>query len=354
MVLISKRRSECRQTEGGSPAPEHASRSLRRDRRHGIAPAAPTLERVAVIGPCDTDFPLGAIVPRFQILIGDGPVRQRGAFRHAIARRHPKIVRHEAPGHPAIHEGSAAQTGGIGVVAVLMGTHDFLVSMRIDEDPGIAVEVGTGVVTVGREPMVPQMVSPATVRIGAGQAALDQENPFPGLGQDCCDDTASCACAHDDRIIVGHRLDLLCSLSRTPGFQIVRRVSRAGAYCLERSLCGGRTTWPFREAMLVSDHGPGSRIRIAAIAGISVITFGHQLGEHLEPWFRGNVPQDLILLVIGQILEHAALSNAGCLGQCRDPGQDTMRLGNGAQSAFDGECNGPHLDQLLRDPDRGE
>jgi hypothetical protein len=55
-----------------------------------------------------------------------------------------------------------------------MGTHDPLVAVRIDENPRIAVEIGAGVVAVGREPMVPQMVTPAAIRIGASQAALNQ------------------------------------------------------------------------------------------------------------------------------------------------------------------------------------
>ena len=79
---------------------------------------------------------------------------------------------------------------------------DVGVAVGIDQDARVAVDVGTGIVAVGREALVSQVVAVAETGVGLLRSALQQQHTAPGLGQHGGGDQAARAGADDDAVIV--------------------------------------------------------------------------------------------------------------------------------------------------------
>ena len=225
--------------------------------------------RPIVVVAGNADFPFGPLVPGRQIVVSDRPVGQRGTVGHAVARGHAEVVGVEAPRLHAIDGGAAADAVGEVLVFAIVRRDDALAAVGGDRDPRVAGHRRAGVDTVGREPLIAQVVAVAAVGIGAPRPALDDEHPFARLGEHARRDPAPCPGADDDHVIIGAAVDV-----------------SAGAF-VRRDL--RRTVRPLGQAVGVADHRPARRVLVAAVAGIGVNALRSQPDECDEPRLVGNL-----------------------------------------------------------------
>jgi len=124
--------------------------------------------------PRDADLPLGAFVPRRQVVVADRPVGQRGTFGHAVSAGHVEIVAVKAPGLRAVDQRARADGRSDVLVASVMRGEEVLGAVAIDEDARVAVLV---VLLVGE-------LRAVAVGAGAEPHALSDLLTGPPLAED--------------------------------------------------------------------------------------------------------------------------------------------------------------------------
>ena len=198
-----ERRGQRRDAQRLGAARQDAAAGTGRHRRHRIvARAGPEPGGVGAVAR-DADLPFRALVPGRQIR------RRRSASRSARSRRArrrcPPCENRRAGSarparrRPAFRPRRRRRCSGspVGAVGGCWASPSASTS-----DARVAVDVGTGIVAVGREALVSQMVAVAEAGVGFLRSALQQEHAAAGLGQHRGGDQAACAGADDDAVIV--------------------------------------------------------------------------------------------------------------------------------------------------------
>ena len=175
---------------------------LRRDRRHGQRLAATAFEGVIRVVAGDAQLPFRLLVVGLEVVIGDGPVGERGALRHAVLRGHAEVVGVVAPGHRTVAQRAAANAGGVVRVAGLGRRDDARCAVEIDHHARVALVIGAESVAQSRIALVAQIVL-AAIPGRVPRAALEQHHAPTGGGELAGHDGTGGAGSDDDGI--GHR-----------------------------------------------------------------------------------------------------------------------------------------------------
>ena len=144
----------------------------------------------------DSDFPFGPDVIRHQVVVAEGPIRERTALGHAVMRGHPKIEFVEPPGLHTPYARAAANTHGVVLVTAIMGGDDVFSALLIHIDARVSFEVGADVVAAAHHAMVAQVI-PTNLVVGELASAFDHHHRVSGFGQDRCGNTATESRADD-------------------------------------------------------------------------------------------------------------------------------------------------------------
>jgi hypothetical protein len=167
--------------------------------RHRQRLAARALEGVAGIVARDADLPFGLFVIGFEVVVGDGPILERGTLDRAVARTHAEVVGMKAPRHGAIAERAAADAGGVVVVAALAGQDDARLALVVHHHAGVAFVLRTKSVAEDVGALVAQIVL-AALPGGMLAPAFEQDDAVARHGEFLGDNGAARARANHDGI----------------------------------------------------------------------------------------------------------------------------------------------------------
>ena len=202
-AVDQQRHRQGRPAERVRATPHQRTLAIELHRRHRVVPVArPALGTPDAVAR-DTNLPLGALVVRRNVGVADRPVGQRAPGRHAVGAGHLEISRQVAPGLRAIDPGTAAHTGGVVLVGILVWAQCVLVAIPVHHHAWIALEARAGVVPVARVAVVAQVVARDVVE-GELAPTLDEQHGLVRLGQHTGRDPAACSGAHDDDVVRAH------------------------------------------------------------------------------------------------------------------------------------------------------
>ena len=151
-----------------------------------------------------SQLPLDRLVVRCEFVVIERPIRERTALRHPVGGRHSEVERVETPSLGAVNPRTAADAHSVVLVRAVVGPKHARSSVRRDENPRIAVQLGPGVVPVAAEPMVAEVVPPGPTR-WIRLAAIQNQHAFAALGELPRSHPATGAGADDNDIEVAHR-----------------------------------------------------------------------------------------------------------------------------------------------------
>src|SRR5208337_4952986 len=154
-------------------------------------------------------------VERIEVVVGDGPVFQRAAFRRAIGGAHLEVLGHVAPGLRAVAESPAAHAGGIVGVGSLAGQEGMQLALGANDNARISIVVGAEGVAQDGGALVAQVVFAAVVG-DVPLSAFQQDHAEAGDGQFLGHDAAPGPGSYDDCVYLFHEGEpfLVCYWAR--------------------------------------------------------------------------------------------------------------------------------------------